>query len=110
MFDGAIPIPKSGGGGIKDDVQLHITLIVTISKGGGEVLEVMCSAWPDSIEITKLFICRSKKMPAQAYVGPEFRYAVYQFALDTPLSYWGVEGKEKRRKKNSDLYGTNGRT
>ncbi|KAB1218782.1 hypothetical protein CJ030_MR3G026662 [Morella rubra] len=74
MFDGSIPTSKSGGGGIGDEVQLHITLIVNITKGeGGDVLEIMCSAWPDSIEIKRLFLCRGVKMPAQSYAGPEFK-------------------------------------
>lgn len=75
MFDGAVPASKSGGGGkIGDEVQLHITLIVNITKvEGGEVLEIMCSAWPDSIEINRLFIRRSDNMPAQPYAGPEFK-------------------------------------
>ncbi|KAM7254180.1 hypothetical protein ACFE04_031862 [Oxalis oulophora] len=29
-------------------------------------------AWPDTLEITKLFIRKQDKMPAQPYVGPEF--------------------------------------
>ncbi|GAU42596.1 hypothetical protein TSUD_49450, partial [Trifolium subterraneum] len=54
MFDGAVPAPKkSGGVANADDVQLHITLIVNISKGDGSVLEIMCSAWPDNIEIKR---------------------------------------------------------
>ncbi|KAM3700161.1 hypothetical protein ACB098_05G077100 [Castanea mollissima] len=75
MFDGAIPASKSGGGGsTADEVQLHITLIVNITKGeGGEVLEFMCSAWPDSIEINRLFIRHGDKMSAQPYAGPEFK-------------------------------------
>ncbi|KAJ9178948.1 hypothetical protein P3X46_010790 [Hevea brasiliensis] len=72
MFDGAVPIAKSGDS-TKDNVQLHITLIVNISKGNGDSLEIMCSAWPDTIEITKFFIGTSDKMPAQAYVGPDFK-------------------------------------
>ncbi|EEF35067.1 uncharacterized protein At2g39795, mitochondrial [Ricinus communis] len=69
MFDGAIP-----GDVTKDNnVQLHITLIVNILKGDGDALEIMCSAWPNSIEITKLFIRGSVKMPDKAYVGPDFK-------------------------------------
>ncbi|KAJ4829146.1 hypothetical protein Tsubulata_012153 [Turnera subulata] len=70
MFDGAIAAPKPG---MEDAVQQHMTMIVSISKGDNDVLEFMCSAWPDSVEIKKLFIRRSAKMPAQAYVGPEFK-------------------------------------
>lgn len=77
MFDQAIPAPKSSGTGSStgEDVLLHITTIVNITKGdGSEVLEIMCSAWPDSLEIDRLFIRRGEKMPAQPYAGPEFKY------------------------------------
>ncbi|WJX48625.1 hypothetical protein P8452_35164 [Trifolium repens] len=73
MFDGAVPAPKkSGGVANADEVQLHITLIVNISKGDGSVLEIMCSAWPDNIEIKRLFIRTNKKMSAEPYAGPDF--------------------------------------
>lgn len=70
MFDGSIPVSKAGVG---EDVKLHSTLIVNISKGDEEVLEIMCSAWPDSIEITKLFVRGNDKLSADPYVGPEFK-------------------------------------
>lgn len=77
MFDGAAPAPSasaSGGLATADDMQLHITLIVSISKGEGDgVLEIVCSAWPDSIEINRLFVNANKKMPAEPYAGPEFK-------------------------------------
>ncbi|XP_021906485.1 uncharacterized protein At2g39795, mitochondrial [Carica papaya] len=73
MFDDSIPVPKSVGD-MGEDVQLHITFIVNISKGDdGEVMEIMCSAWPDSIEITKLYIHQHGKMLAEPYLGPEFK-------------------------------------
>lgn len=75
MFDGAAPAPSaSGGEATADDMQLHITLIVSISKGEGDgVLEIVCSAWPDSIEINRLFVNANKKMLAEPYAGPEFK-------------------------------------
>ncbi|KAK9282311.1 hypothetical protein L1049_005225 [Liquidambar formosana] len=75
MFDGSIPAPKSGGGvDTGEDVELHITFIVNISKGdGGDVLEFMCSAWPDSIDIQKLFMHGRDQTVAQPYTGPEFK-------------------------------------
>lgn len=75
MFDGAIPASKSGGSGssIGNEVQLHVSLIVNITKGG-DVFEIMCSAWPDSIEINRLFIRHGNKIPAQPYTGPGFKY------------------------------------
>ncbi|CAL0335258.1 unnamed protein product [Lupinus luteus] len=77
MFDGAAPAPSStatGGIANADDIQLHITLIVSISKGEGDkVLEIACSAWPDSIEINRMFIRTNKKMQAEPYAGPDFK-------------------------------------
>lgn len=76
-FDGAVPIPNASGvGGAKEeDMQLHITLIVNISKGeGASVLEIMCSAWPDSIEIKRLLVRASDSYkPAKPYAGPQFK-------------------------------------
>ncbi|KAK7294002.1 hypothetical protein RJT34_16885 [Clitoria ternatea] len=74
MFDGAVPASSANGEvANSDEMQLHITLIVTISKGEGGVLEIMCSAWPDSIEIKRLLLCGNVKVPAEPYAGPEFR-------------------------------------
>lgn len=55
-----------------DVMDLHITLIVIISKGDNGVLQTMYSAWPDSIEIKKLFISADKNMPSEPYAGAEF--------------------------------------
>ncbi|XP_068336910.1 uncharacterized protein At2g39795, mitochondrial-like isoform X1 [Pyrus communis] len=75
MFDGSVPAPNSKGvAGLGKDVQLHITICVNIfKKEGGNVLEIMCSTWPDSIEVNKLSIRKPEKVPAQPYVGPEFK-------------------------------------
>ncbi|KAL5576105.1 hypothetical protein UlMin_017804 [Ulmus minor] len=74
MFDGAVSTPKSGNPGDgAEDIQQHITVVINISKkDSGKSMEIMCSAWPDSIEIGKLFVL-SKTMPAQPYAGPEFK-------------------------------------
>ncbi|KAF7814481.1 MAM33 domain-containing protein [Senna tora] len=76
-FDGSAPAPKSGGGGggaDEEDMQLHITFIVNISKGeSGRILEIMCSAWPDTIEIRRLVIRASNNTIVQPYAGPEFK-------------------------------------
>lgn len=75
MFDQSIPASKSGGSSSSEDVLLHITAIVHITKvGGSDVLRIMCSAWPDSLEIDRLFLRRGEIMPAQPYAGPEFKY------------------------------------
>ncbi|XP_065867241.1 uncharacterized protein At2g39795, mitochondrial-like [Euphorbia lathyris] len=71
MFDGSVPSPQASDVTKNNDI-LHLTFIVDISKGDCESLEIMCSGWPDSLEIKKLFIRRSDKMPAQVYDGPDF--------------------------------------
>lgn len=73
MFDGAAPAPSAKGGVANaDEMQLHITLIINILKGDGGALEITCSAWPDSIEIKRLFIRADKNLPAEPYTGPDF--------------------------------------
>ncbi|XP_022724110.1 uncharacterized protein At2g39795, mitochondrial-like isoform X2 [Durio zibethinus] len=72
LFDGSLPV--SNPGKVGDDVQLHITFIVNISKGDdSNVLEIMCSAWPDALEIQKLFVRGNNRTPDQPYFGPQFK-------------------------------------
>ncbi|CAA7026056.1 unnamed protein product [Microthlaspi erraticum] len=93
MFDGSVPSSKSASSD-PEDVQLHITFIVNISKGGnGETLEIMCSAWPDTIQISKFFIRKTSKSSPNAYVGPEFeemedelQNLLYQFLEERGIS------------------------
>lgn len=74
MFDGAIPASKTAGG-LGEDVELHISFVVNITKDkGSNVLEIVCSAWPDSIEINKLFVRGCQRMPSGLYTGPGFKY------------------------------------
>ncbi|QCE02154.1 Mitochondrial glycoprotein [Vigna unguiculata] len=76
MFDGAVPAPtptKDGGVINSDEMQMHITVIVTISKGEGDgVLQITCSAWPDCVEIKRLFIRANENIIAEPYSGPQF--------------------------------------
>ncbi|GMQ09194.1 hypothetical protein CsSME_00052661 [Camellia sinensis var. sinensis] len=77
MFDGSVPVKKTGNVATEEDVKLHITLIVDIFKGeGSDVLEFVCSAWPDNIEIQRVFMRRRDQMvglPYNAYMGPGFK-------------------------------------
>ncbi|XP_043698947.1 uncharacterized protein At2g39795, mitochondrial-like [Telopea speciosissima] len=74
MFDGSVSVPKATEDGQGEDAQLHISLIVDVSKGEGcDVLEFVCSAWPDSMEIQKIFMLRRGGMPARPYAGPDFK-------------------------------------
>lgn len=53
---------------------LHITFIVDIFKGeGSNVLEFVCSAWPNSMEIEKVFMRDREQMAGSPYMGPGFK-------------------------------------
>ncbi|KAL2936664.1 hypothetical protein RDABS01_020113 [Bienertia sinuspersici] len=76
MFDGSIRVPNEGEkkGLPGQDIQLHISMIVSIfRKNSKQVLEFICSAWPDTLAITKLFVRQQAKVPQQPYTGPKFR-------------------------------------
>lgn len=74
MFDKSVPTSKSTK--TEPEFLLHITFIVNISKesAGEETLEIMCSAWPDNIEISKLCVRKGVKTSPSSYGGPEFEY------------------------------------
>ncbi|KAL4202381.1 hypothetical protein AMTRI_Chr02g263450 [Amborella trichopoda] len=73
MFDGSIPISKSNQNA-GADFKLHISLIVDISKGEDcDVLQFICSAWPDSMAIEKVFTLKRNALPGPPYVGPDFK-------------------------------------
>ncbi|KAH7523983.1 hypothetical protein FEM48_Zijuj06G0070100 [Ziziphus jujuba var. spinosa] len=73
MFDGYQLVPKLGDDSSGESVRLHISLLVDISKGNGSnELEFICSAWPDSLEVQKVYIIRRDGMLAKPYMGPDF--------------------------------------
>lgn len=75
MFDGYEVIPKLGDDSPGENLRLHISLLVDISKGdGSNDLEFVCSAWPDSLEVQKVYIIQRDRILARPYVGPDFRY------------------------------------
>lgn len=61
-------------------MRLHISLLVDVSKGNGcEMLEFLCSAWPDSLEIRNVYLFRKEmqeKMHSWPYMGPDSRYVM----------------------------------
>lgn len=72
MFDGSIFAPKS------EDVRLHISMLVDIWRGNEEetdLMEFVCSAWPDSLEIHKVYIFNRPPQP-QPYMGPDIKYGI----------------------------------
>ncbi|XP_077229194.1 uncharacterized protein At2g39795, mitochondrial-like [Tasmannia lanceolata] len=73
MFDGLVSTSKSGDSNTGDDARLHISLIVDVSKGDDcDILEFICSAWPDSLQIQKVFILGRGQTGGRAYMGPNF--------------------------------------
>ncbi|KAF5743351.1 hypothetical protein HS088_TW09G01419 [Tripterygium wilfordii] len=74
MFNGFKLVPKPGEDASGEDVHLHISLLVDISKDDdGHKLEFACSVWPDCLEIQKVYIFSHDKMLSRPYMGPEFR-------------------------------------
>ncbi|KAI9116842.1 hypothetical protein K1719_012208 [Acacia pycnantha] len=74
MFDGYSQVPKLGDDSSGANVSLHISLLVDISKEEfGSKLEFVCSAWPESLEIQRVYILRHDRMQAMPDMGPEFR-------------------------------------
>ncbi|KAA8521667.1 hypothetical protein F0562_012343 [Nyssa sinensis] len=57
-----------------ENVRLHINLLVDLSKGEGcDLLEFVCSAWPDCLEIQKVYLFSRDSALPQSYMGPNFR-------------------------------------
>ncbi|MCD7471018.1 hypothetical protein HAX54_011281 [Datura stramonium] len=74
MFDASVPVKKGDDVSAADDMQLHITMIVNVVKGeSSDVLEFVCSAWPNSIEIRKVYMRGQNGIVDQPYVGPPFK-------------------------------------
>jgi complement component 1 Q subcomponent-binding protein, mitochondrial len=75
LVDGALP-PTRSGADTGGPPRLHISVRVEVSKAArpGVVLTFMCSAWPDEMEVERVFPVRSDgPAPVQQYVGRQFR-------------------------------------
>ncbi|CAN1281895.1 Uncharacterized protein At2g39795, mitochondrial, partial [Linum perenne] len=76
MFDGYELVPKPGEDSSSENVRLHISLLVDVSKvddDGSSTLEFVCSAWPDRLEIQKVYLLPGDKLLGRPYMGPDFR-------------------------------------
>ncbi|XP_007011753.2 PREDICTED: uncharacterized protein At2g39795, mitochondrial isoform X1 [Theobroma cacao] len=74
MFDGCVFVPKPGEDSSGEDVLLHISLLVDISKGQGcPELEFLCSAWPGRLEIQRVYLLNRDRIVTNPYMGPDFR-------------------------------------
>lgn len=74
MFDASYPIKKREGVATEDDVQLHLSLFIDVFKGeGNDILRIVCSAWPDSIEIKGIYTYKHNQNADEPYAGPELK-------------------------------------
>ncbi|KAK3198314.1 hypothetical protein Dsin_021729 [Dipteronia sinensis] len=77
MFDGCVSVPRVGDDATGEDLRLHISVIVDISKtDGSKTVEFVCSAWPNTLEIHKVYAfssssSRDNKL-VRPYIGPHF--------------------------------------
>ncbi|CAL5006022.1 unnamed protein product [Urochloa decumbens] len=74
LVDGALP-PTRSGADTGGPPRLHITVKVEVSKAArpGVALNFECSAWPDEMEVQKVFpVRRGGPAPVQQYVGRQF--------------------------------------
>ncbi|KAI3844739.1 hypothetical protein MKW92_035035 [Papaver armeniacum] len=90
MFDGICPAPKISDDDTDDDadrnMQLRISSIVSISKGENDsVLQFVCFAWPDRLEIQNVFVLRRDGTVVKRYAGQNFKYDITLLPL--ALSY-----------------------
>lgn len=77
MFDGSVPMKMNDD---KEDLKLRVTLIVDVVKGkDSDILEFVCSGWPDGIEIRNVFTRGHDGIKDQPYMGPKFQYVVHSF-------------------------------
>ncbi|THU54178.1 hypothetical protein C4D60_Mb10t22290 [Musa balbisiana] len=79
MFDGAAPVPSAPIAekvkALERGPRLHISLIVEVSRGeaSDSVLELICSAWPDSLVVETLFPLHRKVAVFRPYFGRNFK-------------------------------------
>ncbi|KAL6906252.1 hypothetical protein ACP4OV_003853 [Aristida adscensionis] len=74
LVDGALP-PTRSGAGAGGAPRLHLSVRVVVSKAArpGVALTFECSAWPDEMEVQRVFPVRpGGPAPLQQYVGREF--------------------------------------
>lgn len=71
MFDGSVPMKMNDD---KEDMKLRVTLIVDVVKGKDcDILEFVCSGWPDGIEIRQVFTRGHDGVKDEPYMGPKFQ-------------------------------------
>lgn len=78
MFDGMVSVPKVEEDSSGEEVRLHITVIVDVSKGDGSgSLQFVCSAWPDALEVHKVYVLsRDNKLTKKTKGNPFSNYKI----------------------------------
>ncbi|XP_039854193.1 uncharacterized protein LOC120712472 isoform X2 [Panicum virgatum] len=74
LVDGALP-PSRSGADTGGQPRLHISVKVEVSKAArpGVALNFECSAWPDEMEVQRVFpVRRGGPSPLRQYVGRQF--------------------------------------
>ncbi|XP_078150935.1 mitochondrial glycoprotein family protein [Carex rostrata] len=85
LFDGAAPETRSGVVADSDgsNQRLHITLAVEVSKkdsdlnpdldSGGIIMQFLCSAWPDAMDVDRVYAGPRGIHAIKPYLGPAFK-------------------------------------
>ncbi|XP_057800014.1 uncharacterized protein At2g39795, mitochondrial [Salvia miltiorrhiza] len=73
MFDGYAVETRFNDDDTEEVVLLHISMVVDIKRGKkNDSMGVVCSAWPDSLEIQKVFTYKHDNPTAQ-FMGPDIK-------------------------------------
>ncbi|CAM8892534.1 hypothetical protein QQ045_025406 [Rhodiola kirilowii] len=74
MFDGCIFVPTPGDDSTGTNRHMHLSMLLHIKKGQGfNQLKIICSAWPDCLEIQKVAIFPLDQSQRTPYMGPDFK-------------------------------------
>ncbi|KAF3338997.1 Mitochondrial glycoprotein [Carex littledalei] len=83
LFDGSAPETRSGDVSDGSNQRLHITLAVEVSKkdsdsepeseSGGIIMQFLCSAWPDAMDVDRVYAGPRGIYAIKPYMGPEFK-------------------------------------
>lgn len=76
MFDGCIFVPTSGDE--STNRHMHLSLLIHVKKGESlNQLIIICSAWPDCLEIQKIAVLPRDQSKSTLYMGPYLKYESY---------------------------------
>ncbi|GER51733.1 mitochondrial glycoprotein family protein [Striga asiatica] len=77
MFDGFIVDRIKDERGTREKPRFHISMLVDIRKGErSDAIKFVCSAWPDSLEIQKVFVYKHDESSPRFYMGPDFKAVI----------------------------------